>query len=94
MYKLYKEFHTKNQNASIKDFLEVNATLDIFDVFSEISFKYKNYKIYYSWGKTKKEVRIHGTFRIHDYFFFPTNDFLFLQHRNNGKTYIYRGEVF
>ena len=94
MYKLYKEFYTKNQNTSIKDFLEVNAALDIFDVFSEISFKYKNYKIYYSWGKIKKEVQIHGAFRIHDYFFFPTNDFLFLQDRNNGKTYIYRGEVF
>ena len=94
MYNLYQEYSKKNQGITIKDFLKENATLDISDVFDETSFKYKNYKIHYSWGRIRKEVKILGTFRIQDYFFFPTDHYLFLRHRITGKSYIYCGEVY
>ncbi len=94
MCNLYQGFCIKHKYASIKDFLETNATKDKHDVFEEISFKYRNYKIDYSWRETRKEVKILGTFRIQDYFFFPTDQYLFLRHRATGKSYIYCGEVY
>lgn len=95
MENLYKEFcKNKRKKVSIRDFLEVNAKQDKYDVFSNISIFMKNNKIYFHWQRRDHEKNIHGTFQIEDYTFFATDEYLFFQHRRNGRTYIYRGEVY
>lgn len=94
MHKKYQLFLVQQPDASIKDFLEENANLDEFDVFDEVSLRYRNYLITYVWKNKSKKCKVLGTFRIQNYDFFPTDQFLFLRSRATGKAYLYRGEVY
>ena len=94
MHLRYGMFCRENEKVSIKDFLKINAEQDKFDVFKNISFRMMNNKIYFNWQKAKRIKDVQGTFQIHDYTFFETDEYLFLHHRHNGNQYIYIGEVF
>ena len=95
MENLYqKSCNTSDQYISIKYFLEQNAVQDSFGVFDETSFSLKNNIIYFANKKNRRPIDIYGSFRIQNYTFYATNEYLYFQDRSNGKQYLYRGEVF
>jgi hypothetical protein len=90
----YQDFCRKRGPGSIKDFFKATTEKDFMGYtgsFYEALFTFHENRISFLWHSQKEIVDILGVFKIGDYTLFKTNDFLFLQHRRTGKSYIYQG---